>query len=201
MREPPTEMVSLARAPPSRAPAWPWVGETTFAFAEALPGSGSFYCSPASRRGSEWNHGAEGGVLRLEKGGCGRNGYRLRHLTDLEREILGQRLLHLQLHVRAVSALKPGWVASTHRLLAERPGTCSRRRWSKWWCGCCSCPVGQGDGDAGNHRPGCVVDMPQDGAAGLRQQRGTCQKRETLKYPNTLEHLELPPKSLLAAEI
>jgi len=26
---------SLARAPPSRAPAWPWVGDTTFVFAEA----------------------------------------------------------------------------------------------------------------------------------------------------------------------
>ena len=34
MREPPTEMDWLARAPPSREPAWPWVGETTFAFAE-----------------------------------------------------------------------------------------------------------------------------------------------------------------------
>ena len=39
--------------------------------------------------------------------------------------------------------------------------------------------VSQCDGDAGNHRPGRVADMSQDGTAGLRQQRGTCPERYT----------------------
>ena len=104
----------------------------------------------------------------------------MRHLTDLEREILGQRLLHLQLQVPSgfyLEARMGGFnVISSWWNVRERIVAGAGRNGG---AGGVRGRVGQGDGDGGNHRPRRVVDMSYDGAAGLRQQRGSCQQRKT----------------------
>ncbi len=84
----------------------------------------------------------------------------MRHLTDLEREILGQRLLHLQLHVSSGCSLEARMrgfnVIDSWRNVRERVVAVVGRNGG---AGVVRARVDQCDAGAGNHRPRRVADM------------------------------------------
>ena len=121
----------MERWPPSRDPAWPCDGRERVRVRRDC--HQAQVVSTVQRHladGLSRNHGAEGGVVRLQQSGARLNCHRLCYLTDLEREILTQGLLHLQFHVLSRVGLKVRRGSpEAYRFPAERPGSRSRPNW------------------------------------------------------------------------